>query len=135
MWTYITVAAVMIFVGALTFVATKLMTGPDAVEDTPERTVEAFLTALLDDRDPAAAAEWLCSDKADRDLTGVIEALSAADSEQTIAWSEVNETGRDVGQANVTAELDSGGHRATWTFGLVAEQGEPQWLVCDIDPA
>jgi hypothetical protein len=92
-----------------------------------------ILAALLDQRDPGAASRWLCSEQSDRDLTVATEALSSAEAEIGLEWSEVTETDRTVGQATVTAELSTGSHAATWTFTLVAEDGDPQWLVCDID--
>ncbi|GAA2125117.1 hypothetical protein GALLR39Z86_13200 [Glycomyces algeriensis] len=108
------------------------------VTDTPERTVDAFLDALLGQRDAEAAATWLCADKADSDLSEAVAALSFLDGPGDFHWGEVEETGRSVGAATVTAEIRVGGgddafsHPATWEFALVAEEGEPQWLICGI---
>ena len=131
LWTFLTVGAAAVFAGALLLIASKLFAGVDEVDDSPERSVEGFLAALLDERDPAAAAAWLCSEHSDRDLTAVTEAL--AGSERGPEWTEVTETGRTVGQATVTAELRGDSGAVTWTFTLVAEGGDPQWLVCDIE--
>jgi hypothetical protein len=106
------------------------------VVDSPERTVDAFLAALLDQRDADAAASWLGEDKADRDLSAAVAALSSGPGE--FKWGEVTETGRAVGAATVTADIrvgdggDAFSSPRTWEFALVAEAGEPQWLICGI---
>ncbi|GAA2300764.1 hypothetical protein GCM10009853_066470 [Glycomyces scopariae] len=135
LWTVVTAVAAVLFCAALVFGATRLFLGGDTaaeVTDSPERTVSAFLGALLDERDAEAAATWLCTDKADRDLSTVVAAMAAADG--GLAWSGVAETGRSVGAAAVTAEIamDGGASPATWEFTLVAEEGDPQWLICGI---
>ncbi|WP_100447557.1 hypothetical protein [Glycomyces xiaoerkulensis] len=130
-WTYLTFAAAAAFAAALILIATRLFVNVAEVSDTPERSVEEFLTALLDDRDSAAASEWLCSAKADRDLNGAVEALAEAGGGAGIDWSNVTEVDRSVGEATVTADLTTGGgDTTTWTFILVAEDSSPQWLVC-----
>lgn len=133
LWTVLTLAAALAFATALVLIAAKLFTGVDEIDDNPERTVEEFLAALLDERDAEAAAAWLCSERSDRDLTAATEALAEAGVEYGLEWSAVTETERTVGQATVTAELRTDSAAATWTFTLVAEEGHPQWLVCDID--
>lgn len=133
LWTYLTLIAAAAFAGALFLIAAQLFAGVEEVDDSPERTVEGFLAALLDERDPEAASGWLCSEKADRDLTAVTEALAEAGSEPGLEWASVTETDRTVGRATVTAELSTDADSTTWTFTLVAEDGDPQWLVCDID--
>ncbi|GAB3234722.1 hypothetical protein GCM10027447_32030 [Glycomyces halotolerans] len=134
LWTYLTFGAAAAFAGALILVAAGLFADVTEVSDTPERTVEEFLTALLEDRDAASAADWLCEEKADRDLTAATGALAEANAQVGLEWSAVTETSRSVGGATVTAELTTtGGDTAIWTFTLVAEDSDPQWLVCDID--
>ncbi|RRR96388.1 hypothetical protein [Glycomyces terrestris] len=136
LWSVVTAAAAVLFCAALVFGATRLFVGGTAadVTDTPERTVSAFLGALLDERDADAAAAWLCTDKADRDLSEAVAAMSAAEGDRGFEWGEVTETGRSVGAATVTAEIgiEGGASPATWEFTLVAEEGEPQWLICGI---
>ncbi|GAA1676557.1 hypothetical protein GCM10009830_24060 [Glycomyces endophyticus] len=136
LWTAVTAAAAVLFCAALVFGATRLFIGDTAgdVTDSPERTVAAFLGALLDERDADAAAAWLCTDKADRDLSEAVAAMSAAEGGRGFEWAEVAETGRSVGAATVTAEIgiDGSASPATWEFTLVAEEGAPQWLICGI---
>ncbi|WP_199037889.1 Rv0361 family membrane protein [Glycomyces salinus] len=132
-WTYLTLIAAAAFAGALFLIAAKLFAGVEEIDDSPERTVEGFLAALLDERDPEAASGWLCSEKSDRDLTAATEALAEAGAEHGLEWTAVTETDRTVGQATVTVELSTEAESTTWTFALVAEDGDPQWLVCDID--
>ncbi|MFG3338760.1 hypothetical protein [Glycomyces sp. NPDC048151] len=137
LWTWVIAAASVAFCVALVLGATRLFvdTGGGDVTDTPERTVDAFLEALLDQRDADAAATWLCADKADRDLSEAVAALSFIDGPGEFAWGAVEETGRSVGAATVTAEISVSGDDAaptTWAFSLVAEEGEPQWLICGI---
>ncbi|MEU5154337.1 hypothetical protein [Glycomyces sp. NPDC021274] len=138
LWTWIIAAAAAAFCIALVLGAMRLFVDVGDVHDTPERTVDAFLGALLDQRDAAAAATWLCADKADRDLSEAVTALSFIDGPGDFAWGAVEETGRSVGAATVTAEIRVGGNDgaysdpATWEFALVAEEGEPQWLICGI---
>jgi len=141
LWTWIITAAVAAFCVALVLGAMRLYTGVDDVTDTPVHTVDAFLEALLVQRDAEAAAAWLCADKADRDLSEAVATLSNADEGSgEFAWDEVTETGRSVGAATVAAEIriGEGGaivDPATWVFSLVAEEGEPQWLICGITAA
>lgn len=136
LWTVVTAVAAVLFCVALVFGATRLFIADTAgaVTDTPERTVSAFLEALLSERDADAAAAWLCTDKADRDLSEAVAAMSAADGDRGFEWSDVTETNRSVGAATVTAEIgiDGGASPATWEFSLVAEEGDPQWLICGI---
>jgi hypothetical protein len=139
LWTWFIAAAVAAFCIALVLGAMRLFVDVGDVTDTPERTVDAFLEALLDQRDAEAAATWLCADKADSDLSEAVAALSFLDGPGDFRWGEVEETGRSVGAATVTAEIRVGGghdgafsHPATWEFSLVAEEGEPQWLICGI---
>lgn len=132
MWTWLTVGAAAVFIGTVAVVATDLFVGVDEVSDTPEHAVEEFLGALLDEHDAAAAREWLCADKDDRDLTEATADLAAFNEQAGVDWSNVTETGRSVGEATVTAELSTGGEAATWTFTLVAEDSDPQWQVCDM---
>jgi hypothetical protein len=139
LWTWIITAAVVAFCIALVLGAMRLYTGVDDVTDTPVHTVDAFLEALLDQRDAEAAAAWLCADKADRDLSAAVAALADGGSGE-FAWDEVTETGRSVGAATVAAEIRIGeggafSEPATWVFSLVAEEGEPQWLICGITAA
>ncbi|SDD92868.1 hypothetical protein [Glycomyces harbinensis] len=138
-WALLTAAAAVLFCVALVLGAMRLYTDVNDVTDTPERTVDAFLEALLDQRDASAASQWLCSDKADRDLSEAVSALSSLDGEGRFEWGEVAETGRSVAAATVTAEIRIGGGHddtlsdpTTWVFSLVAEEGEPQWLICGI---
>lgn len=136
-WTWVTVGAVVAFCAALVFGAMRLYVGVDHVTDTPVRTVDAFLEALLDQRDAEAAAAWLCADKADSDLSEAVAALSDTGGPGEFKWSEVTETGRSVGAATVAADIHVGDDGAfaeptTWEFSLVAEEGEPQWLICGI---
>ncbi|WP_030160952.1 hypothetical protein [Glycomyces sp. NRRL B-16210] len=138
-WSALTVAAAVAFCVALVFGATRLLVDVADVSDTPERTVGAFLEALLDRQDAGAAASWLCADKADRDLSEAVARMSFTDAPGTLEWSEVTETARSVGAATVTAEIRIGGDAAgalstptTWVFSLVAEEGDPQWLICGI---
>ncbi|MEU5875350.1 hypothetical protein AB0A73_27775 [Glycomyces sp. NPDC047369] len=135
LWTVVTAVAAVLFCAALVFGATRLFIGDASggVTDTPEHTVSAFLGALLDDRDAEAAAAWLCTDKADRDLGSAVAAMADA-ADRGFEWGEVAETGRTVGAATVTAEIgiDGGASPATWAFTLVAEEGDPQWLICGI---
>lgn len=137
-WTVAVIAAAVLFCAALAFGATRLLAGGSApdVTDTPERTVAAFLEALLDDRDADAAASWLCTDKADRDLSAAVDTLAEADGREP-EWGDVTETARSVGAATVTAEVGMEGRAtaATWEFTLVAEQGHPHWLICGIAAA
>ncbi|MDA1362891.1 hypothetical protein O1R50_24960 [Glycomyces luteolus] len=141
LWTWILTAAVAAFCAALVLGAMRLYTGVDDVTDTPVHTVDAFLEALLDHRDAEAAAAWLCADKADRDLGEAVAALSdTEDGTGEFAWDEVTETGRSVGAATVAAEIRIGeggafSDPATWVFSLVAEEGDPQWLICGISAA
>ena len=141
-WTLLITAASALFCVALVLGAMRLYTDVNNVTDTPERTVDAFLEALLDQRDAAAAAEWLCADKADRDLGEAVARMSFIDGPGSFAWGEVAETDRSVGAATVTAEIRVGGGHdgtfsapTTWVFSLVAEKGEPQWLICGIAAA
>lgn len=136
-WAALTVAASLAFCVALVFGVTRLLVDVTDVSDTPERTVDAFLEALLDDRDAEAASAWLCADKSDRDLGGAIAGLS--EDPNGFEWGEVTETERSVGAATVTAEIRVGsdGDEArsaptTWVFSLVAEGGDPQWLICGV---
>lgn len=136
-WTWVTVAAVVAFCVALVFGAMRLYVDVNDVTDTPERTVDAFLEALLAQRDAEAAAAWLCADKADSDLSAAVAALSYTDRPGEFKWSNVTETGRSVGAATVEADIHVGDSGAfaeptTWVFALVAEEGEPQWLICGI---
>ncbi|GAB3996916.1 hypothetical protein GCM10029992_18360 [Glycomyces albus] len=133
LWTYLTLVAAAAFAGAVFLITAKLFAGVEEIDDSPEHTVEGFLAALLDERDPEAASGWLCSAKSDRDLTAATEALAKAGAEHDLEWTAVTETDRTVGQATVTAELRTDADSTTWTFALVAEDGDPQWLVCDID--
>jgi hypothetical protein len=116
----------------------RLYVDVNEVADSPERTVDAFLAALLDQRDADAAAAWLCADKSDRDLSEAVAALSYIDGPGDFQWGEVTETDRSVGAATVTADIGVGeGDSAfasptTWEFSLVAEEGKPQWLICGI---
>jgi len=140
LWTWIITAAAIAFCVALVLGAMRLYTGVDDVTDTPVHTVDAFLAALLEDRDAEAAAAWLCADKADRDLSEAVAALSYTDRTGEFAWDDVTETGRSVGAATVAAEIRIGeggafSEPATWEFSLVAEEGEPQWLICGITAA
>lgn len=138
-WTALTAAAAIAFCVALVFGATRLLVDVNDVSDTPERTVGAFLEALLDRQDAAAAASWLCADKADRDLSEAVARMAFTDGPGTLEWSEVTETARSVGAATVTAEIRIGegaggafSAPTTWVFSLVAEEGDPQWLICGI---
>lgn len=139
MWTWVTAAAAAAFCLALAFGAMRLYVDVGEIADSPERTVDAFLEALLDQRDAEAAAAWLCADKSDRDLSEAVAALSYIDGPGDFHWGEIAETGRSVGAATVTADIrvGDGGDGAfssptTWVFSLVAEKGEPQWLICGI---
>lgn len=138
LWTWVIAAASAAFCVALVLGALRLFVDVGDVTDTPERTVDAFLEALLDQRDADAAATWLCADKADRDLSEAVAALSFTDGPGEFEWGAVEETGRSVGAATVTAEIRVGGGDGalsaptTWAFSLVAEEGEPQWLICGI---
>lgn len=132
MWTYLTLAATAAFIGAIVLVAANLFVNVPEVSDTPERSVEQFLTALLDDHDAETAREWLCENKADRDLSEAADDLAAINEQTGVDWSNVTETARSVGKATVTAELSTGGDAITWTFTLVAEDSDPQWQVCDM---
>lgn len=139
MWAWVLAGAVAAFCVALALGATRLYVDVVDVTDTPERTVDAFLEALLDQRDAEAAAAWLCEDKSDRDLGEAVAALSYIDGPGDFRWGEVTETGRSVGAATVTADIRVGGGHddtfsspTTWEFALVAEEGEPQWLICGI---
>lgn len=141
-WALLIAAASVLFCVALVLGAMRLYTDVNDVTDTPERTVDAFLEALLDQRDAAAAAEWLCADKADRDLGEAVARMSFIDGPGSFAWGEVAETDRSVGAATVAAEIRVGGGDddtfsapTTWVFSLVAEEGEPQWLICGIAAA
>ncbi len=140
-WTWAITAAAAAFCVALVLGAMRLYTGVDDVTDTPVRTVDAFLEALLDQRDAEAAADWLCADKADRDLSEAVATLADTDGGTgEFAWDEVTETGRSVGAATVAAEIRIGeagafSQPATWVFSLVAEEGDPQWLICGITAA
>lgn len=141
-WTWLIAAAVAAFCAALVLGAMRLFVDVGDVTDTPERTVDAFLEALLDERDAEAAAAWLCADKADRDLSEAVAALSYIDGPGDFRWGEVEETGRSVGAATVEAGIRVGGGHdgtysapTTWVFSLVAEEGEPQWLICGITAA
>jgi hypothetical protein len=137
-WAWVTAGAVAAFCVALTWGAMRLYVDVNELADSPERTVDAFLEALLDQRDAAAAAAWLCADKSDRDLSEAVAALSYIDGPGDFEWGEVTETGRSVGAATVTADIRVGegdspfSSPTTWEFSLVAEQGEPQWLICGI---
>ncbi|WP_026930016.1 hypothetical protein [Glycomyces tenuis] len=134
MWTYLTIAAAAAFAGTVAVVGTNLFAGTGVAEisDTPEHSVEEFLGALLDDHDAPGAREWMCADKADRDLSEATAELAAINDRTGVDWSNVTETGRSVGKATVTAELSTGGEAVTWTFTLVAEDSDPQWQVCDM---
>lgn len=137
LWTWIIAAAVAAFCIALVLGALRLFVDVGDVTDTPEHTVDAFLGALLDQRDAEAAATWLCADKADRDLSAAVAALSFIDGPGDFKWGAVEETGRSVGAATVTAEIrvgddDTYAAPTTWAFSLVAEEGDPQWLICGI---
>lgn len=139
LWFWVTAGAIAAFCVALVAGAMRLYVDVGDVTDTPERTVDAFLEALLDQRDAQAAAAWLCADKADRDLSEAVAALSYIDGPGDFKWGEIDETGRSVGAATVTAEIRVGGGDddsfsapTTWVFSLVAEEGEPQWLICGI---
>lgn len=133
LWTYLTFTAAAAFVGAVAIVGTNLFTGEVAeISDTPEHSVEEFLTALLDDNDAAAAREWMCEDKADRDLSEATAELATINERAGVAWANVTETDRSVGRATVTAELSTGDEAVTWTFTLIAENSDPQWQVCDM---
>jgi hypothetical protein len=138
-WAWVTAGAAVAFCTALVVGAMRLyvdVAEVSEVVDSPERTVDAFLAALLDQRDADAAASWLCEDKADRDLSAAVAALSYGPGE--FRWGEVTETGRSVGAATVTADIrvgdggDAFSSPTTWEFALVAEEGEPQWLICGI---
>ncbi len=139
MWAWITTGAAVAFCVALVLGAMRLYVDVNDIVDTPERTVDAFLQALLDQRDAEAAATWLCEDKSDRDLSEAVAALSFIDGPGEFKWGEVTETGRSVGAATVTAGIRIGGGHddtfsspTTWVFSLVAEEGDPQWLICGI---
>jgi hypothetical protein len=134
LWTYLIAGAAAVFVGALILVAMRLVVDVREVNDTPEQSVDAFLTALLTDRDAPAASQWLCSAKADSDFDTALERLSMIDGPDRVEWSDVTETGRTVGEATVTAEVRMGGsgEPVTWSFTVVAEDGDPQWVVCDV---
>ncbi|MCC3764570.1 hypothetical protein K3N28_16030 [Glycomyces sp. TRM65418] len=137
-WAWATAGAAIAFCAALAFGAMRLYVDVGEVADSPERTVDAFLEALLDQRDADAAAAWLCEDKSDRDLSEAVAALSYIDDAGEFRWGDVAETGRSVGAATVTADIrvgsgdDTFSSPTTWEFSLVAEQGEPQWLICSI---
>lgn len=139
-WPWLIAAAVAAFCVALVLGAMRLFVDVGDVTDSPEHTVDAFLEALLHERDAEAAAAWLCADKADRDLSEAVAALSFTDRPGEFAWDGVAETGRSVGAATVEAEIRVGeagaiAAPATWVFSLVAEEGEPQWLICGITAA
>jgi hypothetical protein len=138
-WSLLITAASVLFCLALVLGAMRLHTDVNDVTDTPEHTVDAFLEALLGQRDAAAAATWLCADKADRDLSAAVASMSFTSGPGSFAWGEVTETDRSVGAATVTAEIRAGDEArsdpTTWVFSLVAEEGEPQWLICGIAAA
>ncbi|MCD0444431.1 hypothetical protein LO763_12455 [Glycomyces sp. A-F 0318] len=136
-WALLTAAAAVLFCVALVLGAMRLHTDVGEITDTPEHTVDAFLEALLGQRDASAAAAWLCADKADRDLGAAVASMSFTSGPGSLAWGEVTETGRSVGAATVTAEIrmdggDAASAPTTWVFSLVAEKGDPQWLICGI---
>ncbi|MEU6858130.1 hypothetical protein AB0B28_04530 [Glycomyces sp. NPDC046736] len=132
-WTVLIVAAAIAFCVALVLGATRLFVEVTDSPDSPADTVDAFLEALLDQRDASAAAAWLCAEKADRDLSEAVAAI--ADDAEDLEWGAITETGRSVGAATVTADISVSGSDAapaTWEFALVAEPGQPQWLICGI---
>jgi hypothetical protein len=139
-WALLIAAASVLFCVALVLGAMRLYPDVGEVTDTPERTVDAFLESLLGRHDAAAAAEWLCADKADRDLGEAVTRISLGDGPGALEWGAVTETDRSVGAATVSAEIrlaEGGASSAptTWVFSLVAEEGEPQWLICGIAAA
>lgn len=131
-WTCLILAAAAAFTGAVTVVGTNLFVQADTVSDTPERSVEALLGALLDEHDATAARTWLCADKAGRDLGEVTAELASFDERAGVDWANVTEIERRVGEATVTADLSTADGSITWTFTLVAEDSDPQWQVCDM---
>ncbi|QSB05578.1 hypothetical protein [Natronoglycomyces albus] len=129
--TWAIIAAAIAFTVVVLISGMRLIAGVDDLDDTPARSVDGFLTALLDDQDSAAAADWLCAEKRDRDLNSALLALADL-GEHGITFHDVTEVNRDVGSATVTAELRAEGETALWTFTLVAEDSNPQWVVCDV---
>ena len=87
-WAWVTAGAIAAFCVALALGATRLYVDVGEIVDSPERTVDAFLEALLDQRDADAAAAWLCADKSDRDLSEAVAALSYIDGPGDFAWGE-----------------------------------------------
>ncbi|MFC4334891.1 hypothetical protein [Salininema proteolyticum] len=133
LWTFAMVAAAILFAAALALVAMKFFVQFEAVSDTPENSVEEFLTELVDHQDPAAAAEWTCSEKASRDFDAAVADFGELARERNMEWGAVEETSRNLGEATVSAEFAlDGAEPAAVEFSLIAEEGSPQWMVCGL---
>ncbi|WP_025273453.1 hypothetical protein [Haloglycomyces albus] len=132
-WTYATVIAACLFMAAMVWVAMRFFVDFEEVNDTPSNTVESFLTALLDEQDSAAAAEWTCEQKSTRDFEDAVAQLGVLAANEELQWGNVTETSRSLGEATVEAEFSiSGTQSATLEFDLVAEDSEPQWMICGL---
>ncbi|MEV0644621.1 hypothetical protein AB0I28_05115 [Phytomonospora sp. NPDC050363] len=101
----------------------------------PEHAVEGFLGALLTDRDPRAAREFVCPAIRDSDFAAYLDAVASAEEstgrDVDIAWNHVTTTSENSGDATVTADVSSttptGAEAQTWTFTVVKD---PEWYVC-----
>lgn len=109
----------------------------DRGPSTPGQAVEGFLGALLTDRDPQAARQYVCADIRDSDFAVYLDAITAAENttgnQVRLAWDAVTTTSETARDATVTADVSSttptGTEAQTWTFTVVKAQ---EWYVCGL---
>lgn len=102
---------------------------------TPQAAVTGFLNALLTDRDPDKAREYVCESIRDSDFAANLDAITAAEQASgrhvDIVWNHVTTTGETGDTATVTADVSSttsqGPEAQTWTFTVIKDA---EWYVC-----
>ena len=102
---------------------------------TPQAAVTGFLNALLTDRDPDKAREYVCESIRDSDFAANLDAITAAEQASgrhvDIIWNHVTTTGETGDTATVTADVSSttsqGTEAQTWTFTVIKDA---EWYVC-----
>ncbi|GAA4916691.1 hypothetical protein LX16_4013 [Stackebrandtia albiflava] len=108
--------------------------------ESPVESVDGFLTALLVDRDPQAAASYTC-----KSLTGdltealrLLESLPEAGTPEAAAtgftWTTPDEISNTDDTAIVTADvtLELTGESERWSFAVVTGDPDQTWRVCGV---
>lgn len=114
-------------VGGYLLIDNLAATGPTS----PRDAVDGFLTALLAERDPGAARQFVCPGIRDSDFAANLDAITAEERKTgekvRITWDKVTTTDENEGNATVTADVASGSEASTWTFTVIKA---PRWYVC-----